>query len=156
MAEDSEKVREGAYACRPVYLKNEQIMIEAEARIRDLWVLCQQVANFPAHSGSQYDAPVFRFVDGVLPQAIQELSGVLKINFSTLLAGFSRIEQAMKSALAEDNDEITKAEGERCLKVIQCRMRGGQFLTPGGSNNVFTMEKKSCGCRLHLFWHLPP
>lgn len=107
-----------AASLRPVYLKNEQTMIEAEARIRDLWVLCQQVANFPAHNGSQYDAPIFRFVDGVLPQAIQELAGVLKINFSTLLAGFSRLEQAMKSALAEDNDEITKAEGERWFSIV--------------------------------------
>lgn len=106
-----------ANSLRPVYLKNEQIMVEAEARLRDLWVLCQQVANFSAPSGSAYDFPVYRFSDGIVPDALREITAVLQISFSSLLAGFDRIDQAFKSALADDNAEISKAEGERWYSV---------------------------------------
>lgn len=107
-----------AASLRPIYVKNEQLLTEAEARLRDLWLLTRQVSEFVSDGGSQYDQPIHRFPHGVVPDSVRELTAVLRILFSSLLAGFDQFDQAFKKALADDNSEITKAVAERWFAIV--------------------------------------
>ncbi len=101
-----------------VYVKNEQLMTEAEARLRDLWLLVQQVAVFDVGNGSQYDQPQFRFPHGKIPEPVRELAAVLQILFASLLSGFDTLDQALKKGLADDHQEITKDIAERWFAIV--------------------------------------
>lgn len=107
-----------AESLRRVYAQNEQHMDEAEARIRDLWGQVSQVASFAEPSHGQQDWPVFRFMDGVVPDGIMELSAALKILFSSLLSGFDRITKVLKDGLAEETTEVNKEEAEKWFPIV--------------------------------------
>ena len=107
-----------AESLRRVYHQNEQHMVESEARLRDLWALLQQTANFSSSDRRNDDYPTYRFVDGVLPESIREIHVALKILFSSLLAGFERLSKALKEGLADENDEINKEEAEQWFPVV--------------------------------------
>ena len=107
-----------AESLRKVYNQAEQYMTEAEARLKDLWLVVVQIASFADLKGRQDDVPVYRFIDGKIPDHIKDLTAALQIIFSSLLAGFERLNKALKEGLAGENDEITKEEAERWFSVV--------------------------------------
>ncbi|WP_428240367.1 ATP-dependent DNA helicase DinG [Gynuella sp.] len=107
-----------AESLRKVYGQAEQYMSEAEARLKDLWLVVVQIASFAELKSGQGDVPIYRFVDGKIPDHIKDLTAALQIIFSSLLAGFERINKALKEGLAGENDEINKEEAERWFSIV--------------------------------------
>lgn len=106
-----------AESLRPVYLKNEQLIAEAENRLRDLWALVQQVSNWNRSDFQSSEPKQHRFIDGRVPEELREMCAVLRINFSGLTAGFTEIDKALRKALTE-NPEISREEAERWYPVV--------------------------------------
>ncbi|AJQ95842.1 ATP-dependent DNA helicase DinG [Gynuella sunshinyii] len=107
-----------AESLRKVYGQAEQYMSEAEARLKDLWLVVVQIASFAELKSGQDDVPIYRFVDGKIPDHIKDLTAALQIIFSSLLAGFERINKALKDGLAGENNEINKEEAERWFSIV--------------------------------------